>query len=98
LDDGLSASAENTTFREISARISLIWVLSPDAESAYNGEKHGHGRQHSLPWLHAEANANPGLFRPLSRLILEVVPRDPRVFSPRRQGQNDLVCRLPPQT
>jgi len=39
----------------------------------------------------------PGLFRPLSRLILEVVPRDPPVFSLRRQGQNDLVCRLPLQ-
>jgi hypothetical protein len=72
-------------------------MLSPDAESAYNGEKPGHGRQHSLPWLHAEANANPGLFRPLSRLILEVVPRNPPVFSLRRQGQNDLVCRLPLQ-
>jgi len=72
-------------------------MLSPDAESAYNGEKPGHGKEHSLPWLRAEANANQGLFRPLSRLILEVMPRDPPVFSPRRQGQNDLVCRLPLQ-
>jgi len=71
-------------------------MLSPDAESAYNGEKPGHGKEHSLPWLRAEANANQGLFRPLSRLILEAVPRDP-LFLLRRQGQNDLVCRRPPQ-
>jgi len=56
-------------------------MFSPDAESAYNGEKSGHGKEHSLPWLRAEANANLGLFRPLSRLILEVVPRNPPVLS-----------------
>ena len=51
-------------------------MLSPDAESAYNGEKSGHGKEHSLPWLRAEANANLGLFHPPNRLILEVALRD----------------------
>jgi len=73
-------------------------MFSPGAESGYNGENSGRSKEHSLLWLRAEANANPGLFRPLSRLILEVVPRNPPVFSLGRQGQNDLVCRLPPQT
>ncbi len=81
----------------MSARISPVSALSPDAENAYNGESHEHGKELSLPWLRTEANANPELFRPLGRLILEVVPRDPTVFSLRRQGENDHACRLPLQ-
>lgn len=52
-------------------------MFSPGAESGYNGENSGRSKEHSLLWLRAEANANPGLFRPPSHLILEVVPRDP---------------------